>query len=442
MRFINFLPTLLLFNIAATCQPGNSPAPAFPTAEGFGKYTTGGRGGVVYIVTNLNDNGPGSLRAGLALKEARTIVYRVSGTIALESPLNINNGNITIAGQSAPGDGICLRNFPLIINADNVIIRYMRFRLGDESAQQDDAITGLRRKNIIVDHCSMSWATDECASFYDNENFTLQWCIISESLNQSVHQKGEHGYGGIWGGKGASFHHNLLANHTSRNPRFCGSRYHKHPELELVDFRNNVIYNWQDNSAYAGERGSHNMIDNYYKPGPATGKSKKKIMINPYQPYGQFFLSGNIMEGDADLTANNLLGIKCDHPDSVKASAPFTTPYGKQQSAADAYKEVIEFAGASLHRDAIDTRIAAEASNGQSASGKGKNGIIDSQKDVGGWPELKQTTPPPDADNDGMDDTWEKTKGLNPADPKDQSGYKLSKQYTNLEVYLEEILTR
>lgn len=400
----------------------------------------GGRGGLVYIVTNLNDSGPGSLRAGVALKEARTIVFRVSGTIALESALNINNANVTIAGQSAPGDGICLRNFPLIINADNVIIRYMRFRLGDEKAQQDDAITGLRHKNIIVDHCSMSWATDECASFYDNENFTLQWCIISESLNQSVHEKGAHGYGGIWGGKGASFHHNLLANHTSRNPRFCGSRYHKHPELELVDFRNNVVYNWADNSAYAGERGSHNMIDNYYKPGPATPKSKKKILINPYQPYGSFFLSGNVMEGDPDVTSNNLLGIKCDYPDSVKVSSAFTAPYGKQQSAGDAYAEVIRHAGASLHRDSIDTRIAGEALSGLSTSGKDKNGIIDSQKEAGGWPELKQVTPPVDADNDGMDDAWEKAHGLNPAQA-DHAGYSLSKQYTNLEVYLEGLLT-
>lgn len=438
---MKLVPTLLLLSITAACQPDNR-VPAFPTAEGFGKYTTGGRGGSVYIVTNLNDTGPGSLRAGVAMKETRTIVFRVSGTIALESPLNINSGNVTIAGQSAPGDGICLRNFPLIINADNVIIRYMRFRLGDETAQEADAISGVRKKNIIVDHCSMSWATDECASFYDNENFTLQWCIISESLNQSVHQKGEHGYGGIWGGKGASFHHNLLANHTSRNPRFCGSRYHHHPELELVDFRNNVVYNWKDNSAYAGERGSHNMIDNYYKPGPATSKSKRKILINPYQPYGLFFLAGNVMEGDTEITSNNLLGIKCDHPDSVEVKAPFTTPYGKTQSAGDAFNEVIEHAGASLHRDAIDQRIVAEVRSGQSTSGKDKNGIIDSQKDVGGWPELRQAAPPADADNDGIDDAWERAKGLNPADPSDQAGHSLDSRYANLEVYLESILNR
>lgn len=437
---MNFFLTLLFLSTAAACQQANDGVPAFPSAEGFGKYTTGGRAGVVYIVTNLNDNGPGSLRAGVAMKDTRTIVFQVSGTIALESPLNINSGNITIAGHSAPGDGICLRNFPLIINADNVIIRYMRFRLGDEKAQEADAISGVRRKNIIVDHCSMSWATDECASFYDNENFTLQWCIISESLNQSVHQKGEHGYGGIWGGMGASFHHNLLASHTSRNPRFCGSRYHHHPERELVDFRNNVIYNWKDNSAYAGERGSHNMIGNYYKPGPATGKSKRKVLINPYQPYGLFFLSGNVMEGDAGITANNFLGVKCDHPDSVKVNDAFITPYGKEQPAAEAYEAVVEHAGASLHRDAADQRVIAEVRTGKSASGKTGNGIIDSQKDVGGWPELRQTNAPPDADKDGMADTWEKSNGLDPADPSDHAVKSLSRQYTNLEVYLESFL--
>jgi len=408
---------------------------AFPGAEGFGKYTTGGRGGKIWIVTNLNDNGPGSLREAISKKETRTIVFAVSGTIALESPLKINSGNVTIAGQSAPGDGICLKNFLMQVSADNVIIRYMRFRLGDERKQQDDAINGVGRKNIIIDHCSMSWATDECASFYRNKNFTLQWCIISESLNHSVHEKGDHGYGGIWGGEGASFHHNLMANHTSRMPRFSGSFTTPNSPDELVDFTNNVIYNWAANNTYGGEKGRYNMVNNFYKAGPAT-KSKKPWMVNPTSPVGKFFLYGNCMYGNELITKNNWQGVKADHPDSAHANIPFVVAFIPEQKAEKAFDDVLKKAGASLRRDAVDHRIVEEARKGESKSGKNRDGIIDSQGDVGGWPELKSEPAPADTDNDGMPDVWETKNKLNPAEGIDSNGYDLDKAYTNIEVYL------
>lgn len=440
-RFIH--SAFILISVASCAQqPATIQNPAqplaFPDAEGFGKYTTGGRGGKVYIVSNLNDDGPGSLRDAVKKKEPRIIVFAVSGTIALESSLNINVGDVTIAGQTAPGDGICLRNYPMKVNADNVIIRYMRFRLGDEKAQQDDAISGTRKNNIIIDHCSMSWATDECASFYGNKNFTMQWCIISESLNHSVHDKGDHGYGGIWGGKGASFHHNLIANHNSRMPRFSGSSTTPNTPEELVDFRNNVIYNWMSNNTYGGEKGRYNMVANYYKAGPST-KSKKLWIVNPSSPYGVFFMSENILHGNEAISKDNKSGIKADHPDSVFVGNVFAVESINTQKAEEAFESVLKGAGASYRRDAIDSRIVEEARSGNSVSGIDKNGIIDSQKDVGGWPELKSISPATDVDRDGMPDEWERSNKLNPNDAADASTFTLSKTYSNIEVYINSL---
>jgi hypothetical protein len=415
---------------------------AFPGAEGFGKNTTGGRGGRVLVVSNLNDNGPGSFRDAVLQSGPRTIIFFVSGTIALESSIVINDGDLTIAGQSAPGDGICIRNFPVIIQADNVIVRFIRFRMGDEMKQQADALSGSKRKsNIIIDHCSISWATDECASFYRNKNFTLQWCIISESLNQSVHEKGNHGYGGIWGGEGATFHHNLLAHHTSRLPRFSGSSTTPNSPEELVDFRYNVIYNWGSNNTYGGEKGRYNMVGNYYKPGPASKGAKGQI-VNATSPVGKFYLADNILFNNDAVTKNNKVGVKTSDPDSAVVTTEFPVVALSKEKTESAFNRVLKTAGASLHRDAIDVRVVEEVRTGKASLGRLKNGIIDSQTDAGGWPLLRSLTPEPDSDGDGIPDKWELKHKLDPKNKQDASGKSIHKDYDNLEVYLNSLVEK
>lgn len=428
-------------------------SPAFPGAEGFGRYTSGGRGGQVIYVTNLNDSGAGSLRAAVTATGARTVMFKVSGIIALNSDLKISNGNITIAGQTAPGDGICLKNYSVAINADNVIIRYLRFRMGDQAQHEGDAIGARNHKDIIIDHCSMSWSTDECASFYDNENFTLQWSLMSESLRVSIHNKGTHGYGGIWGGKKASFHHNMLAHHDSRNARFCGSRYSGLPNLELVDFRNNVLYNWGANSAYAAEGGSYNLTYNYYKAGPATGSGVNDRIISPGQDdgsntqsagvWGSFYVNGNYTTANSTTTDDNWNGVDPNPSSKSKTELRVNAEYDFGQmtthSAANAYSNVLANVGASLKRDAVDKRIVSEATNGTftyTGSNGSTKGLIDTQSDVGGWPSYNSTTAPTDSDNDGMPDSWESANGLNSTNASDGTAYTLSSVYTNLEVYI------
>jgi pectate lyase len=432
--------TVLMIVFVSSASFAQNPL-AFPGAEGFGKFTTGGRGGKIIFVTNLNDDGPGSLREAIQVKEPRTILFTVSGTIALNSPLQIASGNVTIAGQSAPGDGICIKNYTVEVNANNVIVRFLRFRMGDEKHYEGDAFGGTKGfSNIIIDHCSMSWSTDESASFYRNKNFTMQWCIIAESLNHSVHAKGDHGYGGIWGGEKASFHHNLLASHTSRLPRFSGSSTTPNGPNELVDFRNNIIYNWMSNNMYGGERGRYNMVNNYYKPGPSTKKSSKDHILNPYSPLGKFYMSGNYLQGNEQVSANNRQGIKADNPDSTYTENPFEVEAISEQTAAVSCELVLKIAGASYKRDNVDSRIAEEVKSGKSISGKNKNGIIDSQNEVGGWPDLKSLPPPQDTDHDGMPDTWEKNNKLNAKDPVDATQHTIDKNYDNLEVYLNSLV--
>lgn len=400
---------------------------AFPGAEGFGKFTSGGRGGKVIEVINLDDSGPGSFRDACLTSGPRTIVFKVSGTIALESELIIDQDSLTIAGQTAPGDGICIKNYQVTVHANNVIIRFMRFRPGDEKKQQADALSAYWQKGLIIDHCSFSWGNDEVLTVRDNERTTVQWCIISESFSHSVHQKGDHGYGGIWGGKGATFHHNLLAHHTSRTPRFNGSRYHGKPEEERVDFRNNVIYNWGFNSAYGGEAGSQNIVANYFKAGPGTQSDSLQFrIVEPWDGKGRWFVDENFISGYPNITLDNWSGgVQGRYARYVKASQPFAVEEVPTHSAQEAFDCVLVNAGAVLpERDAVDARIVRETAEGTANFGGiwGKrSGIIDSQSEVGGWPELKTYNVPKDTDHDGMPDKWEKKHGLNPNDTTDRN---------------------
>ena len=396
-------------------------APAFPGAEGFGRYTTGGRGGKVIHVTNLNDSGTGSLRWALSQSGKKTIVFDVSGYIDLKSQLNVSS-NTTIAGQTAPGDGITLRYYTLYFGkSDNVIVRFIRSRRSQVKDVNDgaDATWGRNRKNIILDHCSFSWSIDEVASFYDNRNFTMQWCNVTEALANPGHSKGAHSYGGIWGGKNASFHHNFIAHVQNRAPRFNGARYNwsgydtnlyqNSIQAERVDFRNCVMYNWgSGNGCYGGPGGGYvNMVNNYYKAGPGTGNKDRVTQVsvsnatnggdNPFPGYasryyingnyvtaaanpenydwngviydnGLFTINGEIYIADANhyygenqTYVKNTNGVDCIR---LKLDEPIESGEVTTHKAQDAYEKVLQYCGASLVRDACDVRYAEEAENG------------------------------------------------------------------------------
>lgn len=414
---VQMLPVSAADEASVTSATASSTKiPAFPGAEGYGAYASGGRGGEVYEVTNLNDSGPGSLRDAVS-QPNRTVVFRVSGTITLKSELKIQ-GNITIAGQTAPGDGITVKGYPTSIRGDNVIIRYMRFRLGDENNLKSDSFDINGRKNIILDHCSFSWGVDENISMYDNTNLTVQWCIISEGLNYM-----NHSCGGLWGPR-SSYHHNLFAHNKTRNPKLA----YLDNNVSL-DFRNNVIYDWGEMSVYTGSQGLLNIVNNYYKPGPSTTSHATTLVSPDSSGTNKIYISGNYLEGSPEITEDNWKGVT---DNAVRAYVPYTAPYVTTHSAEEAYHLVLAEAGASLVRDAIDARIVNEVLTGTGS-------IIDHPAQVGGYPELKSTTPPDDSDHDGMPDYWEIANGLNPNDPEDRNGDFNNDGYTNLEDYLNSL---
>lgn len=498
----NLLSSLLF----ASCMlvPGiamSQQREAFPGAEGYGRYTTGGRGGAVYHVTNLNDSGEGSFRWACEQKGPRTIVFDVDGTIHLKSELKLRNGNVTIAGQTAPGDGVCIAEYPFTISADNVIIRFMRFRPGNKNITEEmansgacdgwDGLGAIDQKDIIVDHCSVSWSIDECLSFVGCSRTTVQWCIVSQSLVKG-HSKLSHGYGGNWGGRKASYHHNLLAHHTSRAPRL-GPR----PTTQLkeqMDMRNNVIYNYSGEGCYGGEGMKVNIVNNVYIPGPGnkywSGSNSNKFKrlaavgvrnnkyVTDYPAYapalhlvGKYYVDGNYHFSDQNVTKDNWTdGVysqitwsdwddlantaakQAEMKKEIKAETPIEYVYTTTHGTTEAYTNVINYAGASLSRDELDKTIASEArtktsrtaSPASTGSGLDK-GFINTQTDVkgltggDGWPKLNAGTAKTDTDGDGIPDEWEKANGLNPNDPTD--GAKITADgYSNLEHYINSLV--
>lgn len=548
-----FLLSSILAMLSIIGFAGSAPLVAFPGAEGFGKYAVGGRGGKVVAVTNLNDYKStetpieGSLRWALdqyvstdsvdrvytavgggdsIVKKAvtvftpLTIVFNISGTIWLKEDLRIKRDSLTIAGQTAPGDGICIAGRSVLFNGATggemfywgprrreLIVRYLRFRPGipkDESGTPTSSFVTYgtdveNYENVIFDHCSMSWANEECLAIYDNKNTTVQWCIVSEGLYNAYHPKGIRAYGGVWGGQYATYHHNVIAHNNSRTARFNGAR--AHDTIAVVEYRNNVIYNWgSSDGAYGGEmyetdtytdslgytryipsikktlksstgntyyeligRAETNLINNYYKPGLATSTGSKSYrLILQYDRYetqypdkevGQIYADGNYVYGNTTISSNNWNGgiqYKSSQYASLQSlfklesiSSEITPVLPTTlETAEEAFLNVLDYSGANLPlRDAHDKRILNEINTG-TTSGTGSfgtnKGIIDDPEVVGGWPNLTTGTVLTDTDGDGMPDDWEDANSLNKNDSTDGNGIATS-GYTNLEEYLNGI---
>ena len=497
---------ILLFTVLTATLSAAAQAPAFPGAEGHGRYTAGGRGGKIVHVTNLNDSGTGSFRQAVKGSDKKIVVFDVAGVIALASDVSIG-ANTTILGQTAPAPGITLRYYTVNPNGNNIVMRFIRIRRGEEKDVNDgaDASTARHFTGMMIDHCSMSWSIDEVASFYDNNNFTMQWCTVGESLNNAGHGKGAHGYGGIWGGKLASFHHNLICHVNNRSPRFNGARYdwtgytgnQRYSEFqwenavqsEIVDFRNCVIYNC-GNGCYGGPGGGYvNIINNYYKTGPAGSTSRttqisiaNSTSASDYKKYwdmtSRYYIKGNRVNNSESYDWSNIAydsGVQTingerytqdpNHyygsnvtyvkntsgTDCVKIKLDQPTEAGTvtTHTANQAFNKVLGYAGASLVRDNVDERYMTEAKNGTATytgSVTGKKGRIDKVSDVNGYTEANFGTGSRetgfDSDNDGIPDAWETANGLNPNNATDASQFTLDpkKYYSNLEVYANSLV--
>jgi pectate lyase len=420
----------------AGCCAAQRPL-AFPGAEGFGAQTPGGRDGKVIFVSNLNDAGPGSFRAACEAPGRRVVVFRVSGIIDLSKSIVIREPYITIAGQTAPGDGICLRRHGLEIRTHDVIVRFLRSRPGDLSGDEVDSISiGGDSRGVILDHCSAGWSVDECLSPSGAiADVTVQWSIIAEGLNHSVHSKGAHGYGSLVRASGGlTLHHNLWAHNNARNPRL-GDNYNQ-PPYPTFDVRNNVMYNYGSIcSGMTGDILSVNYVANYIKPGPSSNRRRGPIVFTD-QAAASYYLSGNVVEGRPELTADNTrLFDRVEFKGRKLVTVmpkPFSVPEVMTSTAQAAYEAVLAGAGAILPvRDAVDQRIVSEVRSGTGS-------IIDSQWEAGGWPVYRSTRPLPDRDRDGMPDAWETAHKLNPDDPSDAAA-RNADGYTNLERYLNQL---
>ena len=510
----NFLISLFTsFSLLCYSQPH-----AFPGAEGFGRYASGGRGGKVVTVTSLDDytddNNPidGTLRWALeqykrvetidgkdiTFYEPMTVVFNVSGNINLLRDLKVNRSDLTIAGQSSPG-GICITGHSMLFNGatggqmwywgprrKNVIVRYMHFR---PTPPPDGTYvtygTDIENyENVIMDHCSLSWANEENLAIYDTKKTTVQWCMIYEGLYKANHKKGNRSYCGVWGGQFASYHHNLIAHHDSRNVRFNGVR--NGDTLAIIDYRNNVVYNWgSNNSGYGLEmksdfapesRNELNMVNNYYKKGPATttdtqiknnNKAHRLVCIDQsviknedgdtiVGDYCNHYVTGNYVFGFDAVTADNWnYGVQYKYEpyksnlELSKRTFRSVTPSPEvesiwpfeMESAEESFESVLAGAGCTVpYRDFQDVRIVNEVRSG-TASGSGsygvENGIIDTPSVVGGWPEYEKLTYV-DSDGDGIPDQWETEHGLDKNDGSDGALIQTD-GYSNLEHYLNGI---
>lgn len=434
---------LLSFNSVWSAQKA---PPAFPGAEGFGMGASGGRSGRIIEVTNLNDSGPGSLREAIDANGPRIVVFRVGGYIELKSMLDINKPDITIAGQTAPGDGICLKNYGLAVHADNVIIRYLRVRPSDITKEEFDAISVLNGRNVIIDHCSASWSLDEVISVVSRRptlgNVTVQWCMIEESLNCSAHRKGCHGYASLIRagyGNGVTYHHNLYAHNNGRSPRpgnYVDSK--SDPCGLFFDFRNNVVYNWGGKHAGYNADGQNevnsvtnmNFVNNYYVKGPnSTGSYAFEETTAGCIAY----FSGNWMEGTCPKDPWSLVDLTDftqAQKDAYKQSAPVSVAPVADEDALTAYTRVLADAGTAFPvRDAVDKRVVDSVVK--------KTGcIINHIEEVGGYPPIAPGAAPVDSDHDGMPDKWELAVGLKPCDANDARSDRDGDGFTNIEEYI------